>query len=94
MAPMKRDDAMKGSWSGTVDERRPSLEVDDGVGVAALARWRMGWRTEDAGVLRLVEVVLVPTEYEWGIGRVGGTMFRFGTRLFLAFLNRRWDALA
>ena len=23
----------------------------------------------------------------------GGTMFRSGTRLFLAFLNRRWDAL-
>ena len=39
------------------------------------------------------EVVLAPTEYEWGIGRVGGTMFRSGTRLFLAFLNRRWDAL-
>ena len=27
-APMKRDDMMKGSWSGAVDERRPSLEVD------------------------------------------------------------------
>ena len=40
------------------------------------------------------EVVLVPTEYEWGIRRVGGgTMFRSGTRLFLDFLNRRWDAL-
>ena len=39
------------------------------------------------------EVVLAPTEYEWGIGRVGGTMFQSGTRLFLAFLNRRWDAL-
>ena len=39
------------------------------------------------------EVVLAPTEYEWGIGRVGGTMFRSGTHLFLAFLNRRWDAL-
>ena len=39
------------------------------------------------------EVVLVPTEYEWGIERVGGTMFRSGTHLFLAFLNRRWDAL-
>ena len=31
------------------------------------------------------EVVLAPTEYEWGIGRVGGTMFRSGTSLFLAF---------
>ena len=48
-SPMKRDDAMKGSWSGAVDERRPSLAVDDGVGVAAPARWRMGWRTEEAG---------------------------------------------
>ena len=41
-APMKREDAMKGSWSSTVDERSPSLAVDDGVGVAAPARWRMG----------------------------------------------------
>ena len=49
-APMKRDDAMKGSWSGTVDERRPSLAVDDGVGVAAPARWRMGWRMEEASL--------------------------------------------
>ena len=42
MAPMKQDDSMKGSWSGAVDERSPSLAVDDGLGVAALARWRMG----------------------------------------------------
>ena len=28
------------------------------------------------------EVVLAPMEYEWGIRRVGGTMFRFGTHLF------------
>ena len=40
---------MKGSWSSAVDDRRPSLAVDDGVGVAAPARWRMGWRTEEAG---------------------------------------------
>ena len=65
-APMKREDAMKGSWSSTVDERRPSLVVDDGVGVEALARWRMGWRTEEAG--RSGEVVVVPTVYEWGNG--------------------------
>ena len=39
------------------------------------------------------EVVLAPMEYEWGIRQVGGTMFRSGTRLFLTFLNRRWDAL-
>ena len=48
-APMKREEAMEGSWSSAVDERRPSLAVDDGVGVAAPARWRMGWRTEGAG---------------------------------------------
>ena len=39
------------------------------------------------------EAVLAPMEYEWAIRRVGGTMFWSGTRLFLAFLNRRWDAL-
>ena len=32
-----------------MDDRRPSLEVDDGVGVAAPTRWRMGWRMEEAG---------------------------------------------
>ena len=64
MAPMKREEAMKGSWSSAVDERRPSLAVDDGVGVAALARWRMGWRTEEAG--RSAEVVMPPMVYEWG----------------------------
>ena len=58
-APIKREDAMKGSWSSAVDERRPSLAVDDGVGVAAPARWRMGWRTEKAG--RSAEVVVPPT---------------------------------
>ena len=52
-APMKREEAMKGSWSSTVDERHLSLAVDDGVGVAAPARWRMGWRTEEAGVERV-----------------------------------------
>ena len=61
MAPMKQDDAMKGSWSGAVDERRPSLAVDDRVGVAAPPRWRMGWQTEEAG--RSGEVVVVPTVY-------------------------------
>ena len=53
----------------------------------------MGWRTAADGGGWGGESVLAPTEYEWGIGRVGGTMFRSGTRLFLAFLNRRWDAL-
>ena len=70
-APMKREEAMKGSWSSAVDERRPSLAVDDGVGVAAPARWRMGWRTEEAG--RSGEVVVAPTLYEWGNGRGGGS---------------------
>ena len=41
-APMKREEAMKGSWSSAVDERRPSLAVDDEVGVVAPARWKMG----------------------------------------------------
>ena len=72
--PMKREDMMKGSWSGAVDERRPSLAVDDGV--SAPARWRMGWRTEEAG--RSGEVVVAPTVYEWGNG--GGTISNFGTR--------------
>ena len=65
-APMKQEEAMKGSWSSVVDERRPSLAVDDGVGVAAPARWRMGWQTEEAG--RSAEVVVPPTVYEWGNG--------------------------
>ena len=76
-APMKRDNTMKGSLSGAVDERRPSLAVDDGVGVAAPARWRMGWRTEEAG--RSAEVVVPPTVYEWGNGGEG--ISNFGTRL-------------
>ena len=70
-APMKREEAMKGSWSSAVDERRPSLAVDDGVGVAAPARWRMGWRTEEAG--RSAEVVVPPTVYVWGNGGEGGS---------------------
>ena len=76
-APMKREEAMKGSWSSAVDERRPSLAVDDGVGVAAPARWRMGWRTEEAG--RSAEVVVPPTVYEWGNGGEGA-ISNFGTR--------------
>ena len=38
--PMKREDAMQGSWSVTVNEKRPSLAVDDMVLVGALAWWR------------------------------------------------------
>ena len=66
MAPMKREEAMKGCWSSAVDERRPSLAVDDEVGVAAPARWRMGWRmgwrTEEAGCSG--EFIVAPTVYE------------------------------
>ena len=77
------------------------VAVDDDVGVSAPVRWRKptidGWNgVADGGRRGFAaggEVVLAPTEYEWGIGRVRGTMFRSGTRLFLAFLNRRWDAL-
>ena len=54
-----------------MDERRPSLAVDDGVGVAAPARWRMGWQTEEAG--RSGEVVVAPMVYEWGNGGEGGS---------------------
>ena len=76
---MKREEAMKGCWSSAVDERRPSLTVDDGVGVAAPARWRMGWRTEEDG--RIVEVVVPPMVYEWGNGgEGGGAISNFGTR--------------
>ena len=76
-APMKREEATKGSWSSVVDERHPSLAVDDGVGVAAPARWRMGWRTEDAGPSG--EVVVTPMVYERGNGG-GGGISNFGTR--------------
>ena len=75
-APMKRADAMKGSWSDAVDERRASLVVDDGV--AAPEMWRMGWWTEEAG--RSGEVVVEPMVYEWGNGG-GGGISNFGTRL-------------
>ena len=70
-ASMTPEEAMKGSWSSAMDEIRPSLAVDDGVGVAAPARWRMGWRTEEAG--RSAEVVVPPTVYEWGNGGEGGS---------------------
>ena len=49
-AGMKREDGMQGSRSEAVDERGRSLVMDDGVGVSAPARWRIGWQTEEAGV--------------------------------------------
>ena len=38
---MKREDTMQGYWSVAVDEKRPSLAVDDAVLVGAPAWWRM-----------------------------------------------------
>ena len=37
---MKREDAMQGYWSVAVDEKRPSLVLDDAVLVGAPAWWR------------------------------------------------------
>ena len=37
---MKREDTMQGYWSVAVDEKRPSLAVDDAVLVGAPAWWR------------------------------------------------------
>ena len=80
---------MQGSWSVAVDEKRPSLAVDDAVLVGAPAWWRTvamdvvedggdGW----GGGRRLVWGwgVLAPTVYEWGNGG-GGGISNFGTRL-------------
>ena len=37
---MKREDVMQGSWSVAMDEKHPSLGVDDAVLVSAPAWWR------------------------------------------------------
>ena len=37
---MKREDGMQGYWFVAVDEKRPSLAVDDAVLVGAPAWWR------------------------------------------------------
>ena len=53
-APMKRDDAMKGSWSGTVDERRSSLTVDGekwGFAAGAERLWRPGISNGEKGAM-------------------------------------------
>ena len=89
-APMKREDAMQGSWSVAVDEKRPSLAVDDAVLVGAPAWWRTvamdvvedggdGW----GGGRRLVWGwgVLARTVYEWENGGRGTGNHVFGTRL-------------
>ena len=38
--PMKREDAMQGYWCVAVDEKRPSLAVDNAVLVGAPTWWR------------------------------------------------------
>ena len=88
--PMKREDAMQGYWSVAVDEKRPSLAVDDAVLVGAPAWWRTvamdvvedggdGW----GGGRRLVWGwgVLARTVYEWENGGRGTGNHVFGTRL-------------
>ena len=55
----------------TLDGRRPGrgiypIAVDEAVVGAATARWRMGWRKEEAG--RSGELVVAPIVYEWGNG--------------------------
>ena len=75
---MKREDANQGSWSEDMDERGPSLVMDDSVGVSAPAWWR---RTTVDGVADGGDCsgkgVLAPTGYEWGNGgrEEGGTMY-------------------
>ena len=77
---MKREDVMQGYWSVAVDEKRPSLAVDDAVLVGAPAWWRTvamdvvedggdGW----GGGRRLVWGwgVLARTVYEWENGGRG-----------------------
>ena len=87
----RRDDEIDdGSSSGMVDEGRRGVAVDDVVGEEASARWR----TDDAGVSRLVERFFWrPWSTNGELDEWGGTMFLSGMRLFLAFFNRRWDAL-
>ena len=57
MAPMKREDAMQGYWSIAVDEKRPSLAVDDAVLVGAPTWWRtaaMDGVVDEGGWCRMV----------------------------------------
>ena len=72
MAPMKREDAMQGSWSVSMDEKRPSLVVDDAVLVGAPAWWRKAVMdgVADGGGL-CGDGVLVRTVYDWENGGRG-----------------------
>ena len=91
---MKREDVMQGSWSITVDKKRPSLAVDGAVLVGAPAWWRTvamdvledgddGWgggRRRWMG-WQTEAVVLARTVYEWENGGRGTGNHVFGTRL-------------
>ena len=81
---MKREDAMQGYWSVAVDEKRPSLAVDDVVLVGAPAWWRTV-AMEEAGCNG--EVVVAPMVYEWGNGGGGGGVSNFGM-----CLSEMWES--
>ena len=75
---MKREDVMQGSWSVAVEEKHPSLVVDNAVLVGGHGggRWRwMWWRTAamdgvtDGGWCG--DGVLARTVYEWENGGRG-----------------------
>ena len=78
---MKREDAMQGYWSVTVDEKRPSLAVDDAVLAGALAWWRMAAMDGVADGGLCGDGVLARTVYEWENGGRGTGNHVFGTRL-------------
>ena len=77
---MKREDAMQGSSSVAVDEKRPSLAVDDAALVVAPAWWRTAAMdgVANGGGWPQWGGCVAPTVYEWGNG--GGDL-------------KLWDAL-
>ena len=73
---------MQGYRSVAVDEKRPSLALDDAVLVGALAWWRtaaMDWVADGGGWCG--DGVLAWTVYEWENGGIGTGNHVFGTRL-------------
>ena len=67
---------MQGSWSIAVDEKRPSLAVDDAVLVGAPAWWRTAAMDGVADGGWCGDCVLARMVYEWeNGGEVWGTMF-------------------
>ena len=77
------------------------VAVDDDVGVSAPASWRRavvdGWNgVMDRGQWGFAtggEEVFAPTEYEWGIERVGGNLVSVWDALVFCFFKQKWDAL-